>query len=156
MDSTFFDLAVWYPHERIQRDPPGRIYAQIMLSIISLKYSRQSMSILAETNDLTRAGPLISIGAIPDTELYKDVSNGIHHRYFGGRDAVTFAELEARIEHGQWTEQFDAVKLCLIYMLNCVLIGAEEKASVPIWKLLLVDDLEAFNAFQWCMCTNTP
>ncbi|KAK3193819.1 hypothetical protein Dsin_025129 [Dipteronia sinensis] len=79
--------------------------------------------------------------AIPDTELYEDVPNGIHHRYFGGRDVVTFAKLEARIEQGQWIKQFDAVKLCLLYMLNCVLIGAEERASVPIWQLRLVDEL---------------
>ncbi|KAK3195853.1 hypothetical protein Dsin_027163 [Dipteronia sinensis] len=87
--------------------------------------------------------------AIPDTELYEDVPNGIHHKYFSGRDVVTFAELEARIEHGQWPEQFDAMKLWLLYMLNCVLIGAKKRASIPIWQLHLVDNLEAFNAFLW-------
>ncbi|KAK3211272.1 hypothetical protein Dsin_015978 [Dipteronia sinensis] len=50
---------------------------------------------------------------------------------------------------GQWQQQFDAVKLCLIYMLNCVLIGAEERNFVPKWQLRLVDDLDAFNAFPW-------
>ncbi|KAK3213396.1 hypothetical protein Dsin_018102 [Dipteronia sinensis] len=89
------------------------------------------------------------VGAIPDTELYEDVPNGIHHIYFSGRDVVTFAELEARIEQDQRQKQFDAVKLCLLYMLNCVLIGAEERASVPIWQLCLVDNVEAFNAFPW-------
>ncbi|KAK3198923.1 hypothetical protein Dsin_022338 [Dipteronia sinensis] len=61
----------------------------------------------------------------------------------------TFAKLEARIEQGQWQVQSDAVKLCLLYMLNCVLIGAEERNYVPIWQLHLIDDLDAFNAFPW-------
>ncbi|KAK3205149.1 hypothetical protein Dsin_019195 [Dipteronia sinensis] len=56
----------------------------------------------------------LKFGAIPDTELYEDVPNGIHHRYFSGRDVVTFAELEARIEQGQWQKEFDAVKLCVM------------------------------------------
>ncbi|KAK3222384.1 hypothetical protein Dsin_009409 [Dipteronia sinensis] len=87
--------------------------------------------------------------AIPDTELYEDVPNGVHHMYFNGRDVVTFTELEASIEQGQWQEQFDTVKLCLLYMLNCVLIGAKERASILIWQLRLVDNLEVFNAFPW-------
>ena len=29
------------------------------------------------------------------------------------------------------------------------LIGTEERNSVPIWQLRLVDDLDAFNAFPW-------
>ncbi|KAK3193028.1 hypothetical protein Dsin_024338 [Dipteronia sinensis] len=74
----------------------------------------------------------LKFGAIQDTVLYEDVQNGIHHKYFGGRATVTFAELEARIEQGQWQEQSDAVKLCLMYMLNCVSIRAEERNSVPI------------------------
>ncbi|KAK3212279.1 hypothetical protein Dsin_016985 [Dipteronia sinensis] len=55
----------------------------------------------------------------------------------------------SRIEHGQWQQQFDVVKLCLLYMLNCVLIGAEERNSIPKWQLRLVDDLDALNAFPW-------
>ncbi|KAK3219462.1 hypothetical protein Dsin_013432 [Dipteronia sinensis] len=72
----------------------------------------------------------LKFGAIPDTELYEDVLNDIHHKYFSGRDAVTFAELEARIEQGQWQKQFNVVKLCLMYMLNYVLIRAEERNSI--------------------------
>ncbi|KAK2640504.1 hypothetical protein Ddye_028299 [Dipteronia dyeriana] len=91
----------------------------------------------------------LKFGAISNTDLYEDVSNGIHHRCFGGRGAVTFAELKARIQQGQSQEQFDAVKLCLMYMVNCVLIRAEERKYVPIWQLRLVDDLDTFNAFPW-------
>ncbi|KAK3194079.1 hypothetical protein Dsin_025389 [Dipteronia sinensis] len=40
----------------------------------------------------------LKFGAILNTELYEDVPNGIHHKYFSGRDMVTFAEIEARIE----------------------------------------------------------
>ncbi|KAK3198902.1 hypothetical protein Dsin_022317 [Dipteronia sinensis] len=49
-----------------------------------------------------------------------------------------------RIEQDQWQMQSDAVKLCLLYLLNCVLIGAEERNSAPIWQLHLIDDLDAF------------
>ncbi|KAK3198445.1 hypothetical protein Dsin_021860 [Dipteronia sinensis] len=74
----------------------------------------------------------LKFGAIPDTAVYEDVQNGIHHMYFCGRAAVTFPELEASIEQGQWQEQSDAMKQCLLYMLNCVLIGVEERNFVPI------------------------
>ncbi|KAK3222672.1 hypothetical protein Dsin_009697 [Dipteronia sinensis] len=91
----------------------------------------------------------LKFGAIPDTTLYEDVENGIHQRYFGGRELVSFTELQARIEQGQCQEQFDAVKLCLLLMVNCVSTGLDERDFVPIWQMLLVDNLDVFNVFPW-------
>ncbi|KAK3183168.1 hypothetical protein Dsin_030454 [Dipteronia sinensis] len=86
----------------------------------------------------------LKFGAIPDTALYEDVPNSIYQRYFGGRDAVTFTKHQARIEQGQWQQQFDAVELCLLLMVNCVLTGLKERYCIPIWQLCLVDDIDAF------------
>ncbi|KAK3218525.1 hypothetical protein Dsin_012495 [Dipteronia sinensis] len=95
----------------------------------------------------------LKFGAIPNMELYEDVPNGIHH----SQDVVTFAELEARIEQGQWQEQFDAVKLCLLYMLNYVLIGAEEMALIPIWQCaLMITWRRSRCSHRVHMYTNTP
>ncbi|KAK3228443.1 hypothetical protein Dsin_000324 [Dipteronia sinensis] len=71
------------------------------------------------------------------------------HKYFGGRDLVRFTKLQARIQQGKWQEQFDAVKLCLMLMVNCVLTGLDERDFILIWQLSLVNDLDAFNAFSW-------
>ena len=94
--------------------------------------------------------------AILDTDLYEDVPNGIHHKYFHGREEVTFIELEAKIEQGQWEQPLDAVKLCLLYMLNCVLIGAEERKCVPICSCaLLMTLMRSMRSHEVRMCTNT-
>ncbi|KAK3189170.1 hypothetical protein Dsin_028731 [Dipteronia sinensis] len=64
---------------------------RFMLGLRSILFSRVEFCLITG----------LKFGAIPHTELYEDVSNGIHHMYFGGQDVVTFAELEARIEKGQ-------------------------------------------------------
>ncbi|KAK3184928.1 hypothetical protein Dsin_032214 [Dipteronia sinensis] len=83
----------------------------------------------------------LKFGAIPDTDVYDE--------YFGGRDVVTFSELEARSQQGQWEQPFDAVKLCLLLMVNCVIHRLDERHYIPIWQVRLVEDLDAFNAFPW-------
>ena len=40
----------------------------------------------------------LKFDAILDTDIYEDVPNGIHHKYFHGRQEVTFIELEVKIE----------------------------------------------------------
>ncbi|KAK3185011.1 hypothetical protein Dsin_032297 [Dipteronia sinensis] len=82
-------------------------------------------------------------------DTYDEVENGMHQRYFGGRDVVTFSELEAQIQQGQREQSFDALKLCLLLMVNCVIHGLDERHSVPTWLVRLVEDLDAFNVFPW-------
>ncbi|KAK3228258.1 hypothetical protein Dsin_008120 [Dipteronia sinensis] len=94
---------------------------RFMLGQRSVRFSRVEFCLIIELN----------FEAISDTELYEDIPNGIHHKYFSGRDVVTLLNLKQGLNR-EWQEQFDIVKLCLLYMLNCVLIGAKERASVPI------------------------
>ncbi|KAK4837406.1 hypothetical protein QYF36_005162 [Acer negundo] len=46
-------------------------------------------------------------------------------------------------------DMYDAVKLCLLFMLNWILMGVDERDKVPVWQWRLVEDLDAFDAFPW-------
>ncbi|KAI9182725.1 hypothetical protein LWI28_028255 [Acer negundo] len=90
----------------------------------------------------------LKFGVIPDTARYDMVENGIHERYFQGRD-IESEELRAVLRIGIFVEQYDAVKLCLLFMLNWILMGVDERDRVPVWQWRLVEDLDAFDAFPW-------
>ncbi|KAI9194780.1 hypothetical protein LWI28_009135 [Acer negundo] len=68
-------------------------------------------------------------------------------RYFEGRDEVEFGELRDVVRTGGFAEQYDAVKLCLLYMLNWILMGLDEREKVPLWQFRLIKNLDAFDAF---------
>ncbi|KAI9182091.1 hypothetical protein LWI28_021979 [Acer negundo] len=91
----------------------------------------------------------LKFGELPNTSTYDMVENGIHQRYFEGRDEVEYAELKAVLRIGVFSEQYDAVKLCLLYMLNWILMGLDEREKVPVWQFRLVEDLDVFDAFPW-------
>ncbi|KAI9159921.1 hypothetical protein LWI28_003283 [Acer negundo] len=91
----------------------------------------------------------LKFGELPDTSTYDTVENGIHQRYFDGRYKVEYAELKAVLRIDIFSEQYDAVKLCLLYMLNWILMGLDEREKVPVWQFRLVEDLDAFDAFPW-------
>ncbi|KAK3229373.1 hypothetical protein Dsin_001254 [Dipteronia sinensis] len=91
----------------------------------------------------------LKFGVVPDTTEYLEVENGIHQRCFGGRNEIKFEEVKERVQQGEWTEEFDVVKLCLLLLLHVFLIGADERGSVPIWQVRLVDNLDAFDKFPW-------
>ncbi|KAK3222973.1 hypothetical protein Dsin_009998 [Dipteronia sinensis] len=110
---------------------------RFMLGMQSVRFSRVEFCLITG----------LKFRPIPDMTLYVDVTNGIHQRYFSGRDLVRFTKLQARIQHERWQGQFDAVKLCLLLIVNCVLTGFDERDFIPIWQLRLVDDLDGFNAF---------
>ncbi|KAK3227239.1 hypothetical protein Dsin_007101 [Dipteronia sinensis] len=90
-----------------------------------------------------------NFGVVPDTTEYLEVENGIHQRCFGGQNEIMFEEVKERVQQGEWTEEFDVVKLCLLLLLHVFLIGADERGSVPIWQVRLVDNLDAFDKFPW-------
>ena len=48
---------------------------------------------------------------------------------------------------GIFMEQYDAVKLCLLFMLNWILMVLDERDQVSVWQFRLVKDLDAFDAF---------
>ncbi|KAI9165246.1 hypothetical protein LWI28_010355 [Acer negundo] len=91
----------------------------------------------------------LKFGELPDTSTYDMVENGIHQRYFESRDEVEYVELKAILRIGVFSEQYDSVKLCLLYMLNWILMGLDEREKVPVWQFRLVEDLDAFDAFSW-------
>ncbi|KAK3212688.1 hypothetical protein Dsin_017394 [Dipteronia sinensis] len=60
----------------------------------------------------------LKFGVIPDTTRYEMVQNGIHQWYFNGVAEVDYEQLRDVLRIGVFEEQYDAVKLCLLYMLN--------------------------------------
>ncbi|KAK3224933.1 hypothetical protein Dsin_004795 [Dipteronia sinensis] len=78
---------------------------------------------------------------IPDTTRYEMVVNGIHQRYFGGRDEVKYVQLRVVLQIGIFEQQYDAVKLCLLYMLNWILMGLDEKEKIPIFAFEVIPEL---------------
>ncbi|KAK2659144.1 hypothetical protein Ddye_005677 [Dipteronia dyeriana] len=91
----------------------------------------------------------LHFGVIPDTSMYVAVENGIHERYFPAHDEVSLDDLRVVLTQGEFEKAYDVVKLCLIYMLNWILIGVDERLKIPVWQFWLVEDLNAFDAFPW-------
>ncbi|KAK2648698.1 hypothetical protein Ddye_016187 [Dipteronia dyeriana] len=91
----------------------------------------------------------LCFGVVPDTNLYVAVENGIHQRYFPRADEVSLEELRVILTLEEFQEAYDNVKLSLIYMLNWILMGVDERLKIPIWQFRLVDDLNAFDTFPW-------
>jgi hypothetical protein len=91
----------------------------------------------------------LKFGDIPNTSTYDMVENGLHQRYFDGRDEIENVQLKRTLRNGGFTNQYDAVKMCLLYMLNWILMGEDERDKVPLWHFRLVEDLDAFDAFPW-------
>ncbi|KAK2656288.1 hypothetical protein Ddye_009340 [Dipteronia dyeriana] len=91
----------------------------------------------------------LRFGVVPDTSMYVAVENGIHQRYFPGHDEVSLDDLRVVLTRGEFQQAYDAVKLCLIYMLNWILIGVDERLKIPVWWFWLADDLNAFDTFPW-------
>ncbi|KAK3218572.1 hypothetical protein Dsin_012542 [Dipteronia sinensis] len=60
----------------------------------------------------------LNFEVILDTSRYEMVQNGIHQLYFYGVDEVEYEQLRAVLRIGIFEHQYDAVKLCLLYMLN--------------------------------------
>ncbi|KAK0584354.1 hypothetical protein LWI29_011836 [Acer saccharum] len=112
---------------------------RFMLGNTSVRFSRVEFCLITG----------LKFGVVPDTTGYLAVENGIHQRYFGGRDVVKIEELRAKVRLGQWTEQFDVVKLCMLSMLHVFLTGVDERGDVPIWQLRFVENLDAFDVYPW-------
>ncbi|KAK2661853.1 hypothetical protein Ddye_000427 [Dipteronia dyeriana] len=88
-------------------------------------------------------------GVVPGTSMYVAVENGVHQRYFPGHDEVSLDDLRVVLTRREFQRAYDAVKLCLIYMLNWILIGVDERLKIPVWQFRLVEDINAFDAFPW-------
>ncbi|KAK2641994.1 hypothetical protein Ddye_023757 [Dipteronia dyeriana] len=91
----------------------------------------------------------LCFGVIPDTSMYVVVENDIHQRYFLGHDDVSLDDLRVVLTHREFQQVYDAVKLCLIYMLNWILMGVDKRLKIPVWQFRLVENLNTFDVFPW-------
>ncbi|KAK2642256.1 hypothetical protein Ddye_024019 [Dipteronia dyeriana] len=91
----------------------------------------------------------LRFGVVPDTSMYVAVENVIHQRYFPAHDEVSLDDLRVVLTRREFEQAYNAVKLCLIYMLNWILMGVDERLKIPVWQFRLVEDLNAFDAFPW-------
>ncbi|KAK2638124.1 hypothetical protein Ddye_025919 [Dipteronia dyeriana] len=69
---------------------------------------------------------------VPNTSRYAIVENGIHEHKFVGRDEISFGELKDVLSLCQFQQAYDSVKLYLLYMLNWILMGLDERVKIPI------------------------
>ncbi|KAK4859970.1 hypothetical protein QYF36_015187 [Acer negundo] len=79
-------------------------------------------------------------------------------RFLLGKHSVRFSKVEFCLITGlkfgvipdtARYDMYDAVKLCLLFMLNWILMGVDERDKVSVWQWRLVEDLDAFDAFPW-------
>ncbi|KAK1572274.1 hypothetical protein Q3G72_030026 [Acer saccharum] len=84
----------------------------------------------------------LKFGVMPNMLTYGMVENGIHQRYFEGRDDINYLQLRATLRIDVFTEQYDAVKMCLLYMLNWILMGLDEREKVPGLKCNILEKIE--------------
>ncbi|KAK2638540.1 hypothetical protein Ddye_026335 [Dipteronia dyeriana] len=91
----------------------------------------------------------LRFGVVPDTTKYAAMENGLYERYFPGADDVSLEEIMGVVTGAEFGKAYDAVKLCLLYMLNWILIGVDKRFKIRVWQFRLVEDLDAFDAFQW-------
>ncbi|KAK2647867.1 hypothetical protein Ddye_015356 [Dipteronia dyeriana] len=93
--------------------------------------------------------PGLRFGVVPDMTKYATVENDIHQRYFPGADEVSLEEIRGVVTIAGFGEAYDTVKLCLIYMLDWILMGVDERFKIPVWQFRLAEDLNAFDGFPW-------
>ncbi|KAK2658713.1 hypothetical protein Ddye_005246 [Dipteronia dyeriana] len=112
---------------------------QFMLGNQSVRFSKMEFYLITE----------LRFGVVPDTTKYAEVENDIHQRYFPRADKISLEEIRGVVTIIEFGEVYDAVKLCLIYMLNWILMGLDGRFKIPVWQFRLVKDLDAFDAFPW-------
>ncbi|KAK2659020.1 hypothetical protein Ddye_005553 [Dipteronia dyeriana] len=91
----------------------------------------------------------LRFGVVPGTSVYVEVDNGIHQSYFPRADEVSLKEMRVFLTLGEFQKAYDAVKLCLIYMLNWILIEVDERFKILVWQFRMVKDLDAFDVFPY-------
>ncbi|KAK2657391.1 hypothetical protein Ddye_010443 [Dipteronia dyeriana] len=69
---------------------------------------------------------------VQDTSMYVAVENDIHQWYFLGHDEVSLDDLRVVLTQGEFQQAYDTVKLCLIYMLNWIIMGVDERLKISV------------------------
>ncbi|KAK2636187.1 hypothetical protein Ddye_030979 [Dipteronia dyeriana] len=112
---------------------------QFMLGNQSVRFSKVEFCLITG----------LRFGVIPDMTKYAAVENGIHQWYFPGADEVSLKEIRGVVTVVEFGKAYDAIKLYLLYILNWILIGVDERFKIPVWQFQLVEDLDAFDTFPW-------
>ncbi|KAK2648016.1 hypothetical protein Ddye_015505 [Dipteronia dyeriana] len=86
----------------------------------------------------------LPFGVVLGTTKYAAVENGIHERYFPGADEVSLEEIRGVVTGADFGKAYDAVKLYLLYMLNWILMGVDERFKILVWQFRLVEELDEF------------
>ncbi|KAF3457791.1 hypothetical protein FNV43_RR02450 [Rhamnella rubrinervis] len=74
----------------------------------------------------------------------------IREEYFNRADIITNAMVkDVYTITTQWIEDDDMVKLSLLYILECGLLGKENHFKVNMDHVRMVDDLPTFNGYPW-------
>ncbi|XVE73641.1 hypothetical protein DITRI_Ditri11bG0134800 [Diplodiscus trichospermus] len=81
-------------------------------------------------------------------EEYAPINGGIHERYFGKED-VKANVLWERFSKGEFDQEYDAVKMALVFFVENILFGQDYRKKVSSWLWTLVEDLNEFNKFGW-------
>ncbi|KAK2658535.1 hypothetical protein Ddye_005068 [Dipteronia dyeriana] len=118
--------------ERHHKGPIDEI--QFMLRNQSVRFSKVEFCLIIG----------LLFGVVLDMSVYTEVENGIQQRYFPGADEVSFEEMRVVLTLREFQMGYDAVNLRLIYMLNLILMGVDERFKIPVWKFQVVENLDAF------------
>ncbi|KAF3447307.1 hypothetical protein FNV43_RR12491 [Rhamnella rubrinervis] len=79
-------------------------------------------------------------------------SNRIRNKYFGASNKVKNANLLMvfnGLRSKDLEEEDDMVKLCLLYVLECDILGKESQSTIKLDNFSMVEDLEYFNQYPW-------
>ncbi|KAK1571869.1 hypothetical protein Q3G72_024273 [Acer saccharum] len=93
----------------------------------------------------------LKFGVLPDIFLrdYIPVPDGIHIRYFYGQGSLLLQDVLSMFFSGSFKREGDAFKMALVLFANNILFGQDYRRQVMYWLMTLVEDIEAFNSFQW-------
>ena len=92
-----------------------------------------------------RFGPLPDIIQRP----YVMVAGGIHNRYFDGKIPLLLSEIHNHLATKEFHQQGDCLKMALVLLANIVLFGQLSKGKTTLWLLMLVENVDEWNAFPW-------
>ncbi|VFQ95967.1 unnamed protein product [Cuscuta campestris] len=81
-----------------------------------------------------------------------DEPNDISLRYFGGKMSVTRLDVEhvfKNIRAIGCRKPMDVVKLAMLYLLCCHVVGNQGRTKIPALYMHLVNDVKRFSDFEW-------
>jgi len=90
-------------------------------------------------------------GNVDDSTIgIRDIkTNEIHTKYMKKKSSIWTNHLLKYFTDAEYREDKDAVKMALLYFLNCGLLEVARKTNIDLKFVKLVEDLDLFNKFPW-------